>query len=68
MGKFAETAAADLSPQRSMSPAAAVAADDVEPFFAIQSDPSCGNERPHARLSLSLSRIGESHAAGRLLD
>jgi len=68
MGKFAETAAANLSLQRAMSPAAAVAADDVVPFFAIAHDPSCGNECPHARLSLSLSRIGESHAAGRLLD
>jgi hypothetical protein len=46
MGKFAETAAANLSLQTAMSPAAAVAADDVEPFFAIAHDPSCGNECP----------------------
>jgi len=51
-----------------MSPEAAVAADDVAPFFAIAHDPSCGNDTPHARLSPSLSHIGESHAAGRLLD
>jgi len=44
MGKFAETAAANLSLQTAMSPAAAVAADDVAPFFAIAHDPSCGNE------------------------
>ena len=68
MGKFAETAVANLSLQTALSPAAAVAADDVVPFFAIAHDPSCGNECPHARLSLALSHIGESHAAGRLLD
>src|SRR5262245_64318114 len=55
MGKFAETAAANLSLQTAMSPAAAVAADDVVPFFAIAHDPSCGNECPHARLYLYLS-------------
>src|SRR5262249_14736679 len=42
--KFAETATANLSLQRSMSPEAAVAADDVAPFFVIERDPSCGNE------------------------
>jgi hypothetical protein len=68
LGKFAETAVANLSLQRSMSPAAAVAADDVAPFFAIAHDPSCGNECPACAVILSVSRIGESHAAGRLLD
>jgi hypothetical protein len=50
-----------------MSPEAAVAADDVEPFLAIKRDPSCGNECPHARLSFPFPHR-ESHAAGRLLD
>jgi len=68
LGKFAETATPNLSLQRSMAPAAALAADDVAPFFAIQRDPSCGNERLARAVIFSLSHIGESHAAGRLLD
>jgi len=44
-----------------------VSADDVEPFFAIERDPSAG-ANARMRGCLFLSHIGESHAAGRLLD
>jgi len=50
-----------------MSPEAAVAANDVEPLFAIEHDPSCGNECPACAVMFSLSHIGESHAS-RFLD
>ncbi len=49
-----------------MSPEAAVAADDVEPLFAIKRDPSCGNECPACAVMFSLSHVGESQAAGPL--
>src|SRR5262249_59998378 len=65
--KFAETATANLSLQRSMSPEAAVAADDVAPFFVIERDPSCGNECLARVGVFSASHIRESHAASPLL-
>jgi hypothetical protein len=67
MSKFAETAAANLSLQRLMSPRRGGFPDDAEPFFAIKRDSSCGNECPHARFSFPFPHR-ESHAAGRLLD
>jgi hypothetical protein len=49
-----------------MSPEAAVAADDVEPLFAIEHDLRAGTNAPHARLCFPYPHIGESPAAGPL--
>ena len=66
--KFGETAAANLSLRRSMSPEAAVAADDVEPLVCDQARPFARERMPRMRGPLLRSYIGESHAVGRLLD
>jgi hypothetical protein len=51
-----------------MSPEAAVAADDVEPLFAIEHDLRAGTNAPHARLCFPYPTSANPMPPGRLLD
>jgi len=51
-----------------MSPEAAIAADDVEPLFAIEPDLRAGTNAPHARLCFPYPTSANPMPPSRLLD